>query len=453
MIPGGNYFEEFKLRRHRKVVWNEGMFIAPQHFQQQERYLHHYVEQYTAQFTGGNRYGISTLEIDSHRLTIGKLVISECCGVFPDGTYFESFRELVLDIPAATLEKRVFLALPMSVEGENEYGELKDLCRYSKVSINLFDSSDSSQSSIETTLAEPNVRLVLEGDEITGMTLIPIARVLEKRESGEVILDKGFIPACLQYGASQILVERIKELFALTQARAQSIAQRIGAGQNRKSEQSLMKEYLWLQALNRWLPWLHLALNNSNMLLEELYEGLVRYSAELKSFEPNVADLPEPLIKDDLKAVFSKVFSALRSQLSMVQSDSVAEFKWDTNLFEKRRLLRTSVPNIHLMENRRFVLAVESSIGASTLAQVFPSACTLSGITQIAELVRNGLSGIGLSVLPIAPNELKARADMCYFEIDTGHAFWQEIKNKREAITLHVDSRVPDVALILYALG
>lgn len=441
------------MRRHRKVVWSEGMFIAPQHFQQQERYLHHYLEQYTAQFSGGNRFGVSALEIDANRLGIGKLAVTQCRGVFPDGSYFESSRELLMDIPAGTLEKRIFLALPMSVEGENEFGDLKDLRRYSKVSINLFDSSDSSQSSIETILSEPNVRLVLEGDEVTGMTLIPIARVLEKRENGEVVLERGFIPACLQYGASPVLVERIKELFALTQARANSVTQRIEAGQNRKSEQSLMREYLWLQALNRWLPWLHLVLNNPNRLLEEVYEGLVRYSSELKSFEPRVAELPEPLIKNDLKLVFSKVFATLRDQLSMVQSDSVTEFHWDNNLFERRRLLRTSVPNIHLMDNRRFILAVESSIGSSTLNQIFPSACTLCGLSQIAELVRNGLSGIGMSMLPVAPNELKARADMSYFEIDTGHELWQEIKTKREPITLHVDSRVPDVALTLYALG
>lgn len=441
------------MRRYRKVVWSEGMFIAPQHFQQQERYLHHYVEQYIAQATGGSRFGVSVLDIDAHRLKIGKVAVTECRGVFPDGTYFESTKELLLDIPAGTLEKRVFLALPMSVEGENEYGEEKDLRRYAKVSINLFDTSDSSQSSVETILSEPHVRLLLEGEEVTGMTLIPIARVLEKRENGEVVLEKGFIPACLQYGASPVLVERIKELFALTQARANSVVQRIGAGQNRKSEQSLMREYLWLQTLNRWLPWLHLTLNNPSTVLEEVYEGLSRYSSELKSFEPRVAELPEPLIKDDLKLVFTRLFSTLRDQLSMVQSDNVAEFHWDTNLFERRRLLRTSVPNIHLMENRRFVLAVESSVGTAVLAQVFPSACTLSGLSQIAELVRNGISGIHISVLPVAPNELKPRADMCYFEIDTGHDYWQEIKSKREPIALHVDSRIPDIALTLYALG
>ncbi len=441
------------MRRHRKVVWNEGMFVAPQHFQQQERYFHHYLEQYIAQSTGARRSGISTLEIDTHRLKIGKLAVTKCQGIFSDGTYFENTQELILDIPNGVLEKRVYLALPISIEGANEYGTETENKRYIKVPINLFDSSDASQSAVETLLSEPHVRLILEGEEVTGMTLIPIAKILEKRESGEVLLEKSFIPACLQYGASLVLKERMKELHALTQARANSVVQRIGVGQDRKSEQSLMKEYLWLQALNRWLPWLHLTIERPEMILEELYDGLVRFSAELKSFTPSVADAPDALIQDDLTTVFAKVFSELRDQLSMVQNDSVTEVNWDNALFERRRLLRTSIQNIHLMDNKRFVVAVESSVGTSVLSQVFSSACTLSGLSQIAELVRNGISGIPLTVLPIAPSELKPRADVCYFEIDTGHDFWQEIKNKREPIALHVDNRISDVNLTLYVLG
>lgn len=441
------------MRRHRKVVWNEGMFVAPQHFQQQERYFHHYMEQYIAQATGAHRYGVSKLEIDVHRLKIGKVAVTECQGVFADGTYFENTQELILDIPNATLEKVIYLALPISIEGANEYGSATENKRYTKVPINLYDSSDASQSSVETTLSEPNVRLILEGEEVTGMTLIPIAKILEKRESGEVLLEKNFIPACLQYGASVVLKERMKELHALTQARANSVVQRIGVGQDRKSEQSLMKEYLWLQALNRWLPWLHLTIDRPETVLEDVYDGLIRFSAELKSFVPCVAEPPEALVREDLKSLFSKVFSELRDQLSMVQNDNVTEVNWDTTLFERRRLLRTSIPNIHMMDNKRFVLAVESSVGTAVLSQVFSSACTLSGLSQIADLVRNGISGIPLMVLPIAPSELKPRADVCYFEIDTGHEYWHEIKNKREPIALHVDSRISDVNIMLYALG
>ncbi|WP_274617026.1 MULTISPECIES: type VI secretion system baseplate subunit TssK [Vibrio] len=441
------------MKHQSKVVWREGMFIAPQHFQQQDRHTHQYIQKYVALSSQGSGFGVSALELDHHYLKIGKFGVVHCQGIFPEGTLFDCVKELLLDIPEGTLNQRVYLALPLSVEGENEYGSRADKRRYVVSQVNLFDASDVVQSAIEAELAEPNIRLVLEGEDVTGLALLPVAKVLERQENGEVILDRSFIPACLHYGASQLLKERLKEIFILTQARANSVVQRIGAGQQTKSDLSLMREFLWLQTLNRWLPWLHLTLEQPQTSVDALYEGLVSFSAELDSFKPAMTAMPEPLVRDDLKQGFAGVFAQLREKLSMVQSDNVTEFNWDTNLFERRRLLRLSIPNLNQIEGRRFVMAVHASIGTAALLQVFPSACTLSGLSQIADLVRNSQSGVPIQVLPVAPNELKAQADVAYFEIDTAHEYWQQLKTKREPIALHVDSRVPDLSIKLYALG
>lgn len=429
------------------------MFIAPQHFQQQDRHLHHYVEQYVAAAGQGKRHGLCDLAIDRERLKIGKIAVTGCRGVFPDGTFFECDQELLLDVPENTLEKKVYLALPMAVEGGVEYGESGDNRRFLLDSVTLFDTSDSGNNAVETRVAQANVRLILEGEDITGLTLLPVARVLERRESGALVLEQSFIPACLQYGASTLITERLKELQVLIETRASLVVQRIDAGQARKSEQTLLREYLWLQTLNRWVPWLGATLDNPATPTDELYRQLCTLSAELCSFEPSLAEPSPPLQLQDLQRAFGPLFSRLRDQLSLVQSDTVLEFAWDAQLFEKRRLLRASVPDLHAMGGHRFVLAVESSLGAAALAQLFPSACKLCGLGQIAELVRSGLSGVTLKALPVAPGELRPRPDVAYIEIDSHHPYWLELTEKREPLALHVDGRIPDLAVKLYALG
>ncbi|TDO98040.1 type VI secretion system baseplate subunit TssK [Marinomonas balearica] len=441
------------MKHHSKVVWKEGMFIAPQHFQQQERHITQYIQKCISLTSEGRSFGVSILDIEHNYLKLGKFSVTHCSGVFPDGTLFDSSKELLVEIPEGTINKRIFLGLPLAVEGENEYGEASEQRRFALGNVSLFDSSDESQSAIEAQVADPNIRLVIEGEDVTGLALLPIARILERREDVNVVLDKSFIPTCLQYGASQLLKERIKELYILTEARAQSVVQRIGVGQQTKSDLSLMREFLWLQTLNRWIPWLHLTLEQPETRIEALYEGLLAFSGELESFKPAVVEAPKPLNRDDLKSVFGGLFSELREKLSMVQSDSVTEFSWDENLFERRRLLRLSIPNLNQMDGRRFVISVQSSMGTTTLSQVFPSACTLSGLSHIADLVRNSQSGVGIHLLPVAPSELKAQADVAYFEIDTAHEYWVQLKAKREPIALHVDSRVPDLSIKLYALG
>ncbi|MEH6577996.1 MAG: type VI secretion system baseplate subunit TssK [Amphritea sp.] len=441
------------MRRHRQVVWSEGMFIAPQHFQQQDRHFYHYVEQYVSVAGGGKRYGLSELQIDRERLKVGKFSVTGCKGIFPDGTFFESDQELLLDVPESTLEKNILLALPMMVEGEIEYGNRTENRRYLQDSVTLFDTSSAGNSGVDTDVAQVNARLIIEGEDLTGLTVLPIARVLERRESGALVLDHGFIPACIQYGASALISERLKELLVLIESRANMVVQRIDAGQESKSEQTLLREYLWLQTLNRWLPWLNATLENPETPTDEVYQKLATLSAELCSFEPAVAVPLPPLQCHDMHGGFNPLFTRLREQLSLVQSDSVLEYSWDTNLFEKRRLLRASIADIHMMDKHRFVLCIESSIGAANLIQLFPGACKLCGLSQIAEVVRNGTSGVTLTALMVAPSELKPRADVCYVEIDTHHPYWLDLVERREPLALHVDGRIPDLKLKLYALG
>jgi len=40
------------MRGERKVVWTEGMFLRPQHFQQQERYLESFARRRIARRAG-----------------------------------------------------------------------------------------------------------------------------------------------------------------------------------------------------------------------------------------------------------------------------------------------------------------------------------------------------------------------------------------------------------------
>ena len=70
-----------------KVIWSEGMFLRPQHFQQFERYIedqaaarHRYLTPYN--------WGITKLEIDSSLLSLGKVAVIYAEGVFPDGSMF-----------------------------------------------------------------------------------------------------------------------------------------------------------------------------------------------------------------------------------------------------------------------------------------------------------------------------------------------------------------------------
>ncbi len=93
---------------NNKVVWSEGMFLSPQHFQQQERYVEHFTREFAGQISP-NAYGLTSLELDRSMLNIGKVSVRRAKGIFPDGTPFEIEQALVLDVPKNTSHKKVYL--------------------------------------------------------------------------------------------------------------------------------------------------------------------------------------------------------------------------------------------------------------------------------------------------------------------------------------------------------
>ncbi|UJF17212.1 type VI secretion system baseplate subunit TssK [Vibrio sp. SS-MA-C1-2] len=441
------------MKSQNRVVWGEGMFISPQHFQQQDRYLTQHIQKYTSMVAEGVIYGAATLEFELNYLKLGKLSVVNCSGIFADCSLFSSSNELIIDIPQGTINKVVYLALPLYIEGGNQYGDQQDHRRYYTTQTQIFDSNDATKSAIDVDLAQSNVRLLLEGEESSGLTLIPIAKVLELKEDGLLILDRSFIPSSIHLAAASILKDRIKELLILTQARSNEVVQRISVGQQSKSDLSLMREYLWLQVLNRWIPLLSQIIQQPTTRIDKIYQQLTLFSSELNSLIPQVSEPMKPLILDDLQQSFSPLFSSLRDKLSIVESDKVIELDWDSALFEKRRLLRLSIPNLHQMAGKRLVLSVTSTVGSNDIISLFPKVSTLSGLSQIADLVRNAQSGVEINPLPIAPNELIAKADTSYFEVDTTHPYWLALIERREPIALHVDSRISQLSVKLYLLG
>lgn len=198
--------------------------------------------------------------------------------------------------------------------------------------------------------------------------------------------------------------------------------------------------------------WFDLTINNPKYQTHELYLELRKFEAQIMALTPAIPEPCASLQYQKLYESFNPLFANLRNMLTMVQQDSVVEFSWDSSLFERRRLLRTLIKDTASVANRRFVLAVKSNISSAELNELFPVAAKLGNNARIVELVRNSLSGIALSPLPVAPSELKPMQGVAYFEVDTSDRMWLEMLENRDAIALHVDTRINELDVMLYAL-
>src|SRR5215210_4788510 len=111
------------MSAHSRVIWSEGLFLQPQHFQQQERYFERYVEA-RCQPLVPHGWGFTDIDFERDLLSIGKVALRRAAGVFPDGTPFrmpdDDPAPKPIDIAPDVRDLLLYLAVPVRRAGELE---------------------------------------------------------------------------------------------------------------------------------------------------------------------------------------------------------------------------------------------------------------------------------------------------------------------------------------------
>ena len=97
-MSDGPCFRDSHLIPSSKVLWGEGLFLRPQHFQRQDAYH----EWRTAEFTRMLHpcaWGVRRLRVDPDALATGVLRFTELQVVFPDGELYSAPAEDELPAP------------------------------------------------------------------------------------------------------------------------------------------------------------------------------------------------------------------------------------------------------------------------------------------------------------------------------------------------------------------
>src|SRR5262245_17917388 len=108
------------MSSNNRIVWSEGLFLRPQHFQQHDRYFERFVEGRSAALRS-HSWGFTELQFERDLLAVGKLALKRASGVFADGTPFSMPDDEPLPVPleltTQVRDKGVLLAIPLRKEG------------------------------------------------------------------------------------------------------------------------------------------------------------------------------------------------------------------------------------------------------------------------------------------------------------------------------------------------
>ena len=314
-----------------KVIWQEGMLLRPQHFQQNDRYFEHQLKVRT-QKLDSYAWGFFELEIDRQFLNMGKLVVSKASGVLPDGSLFDLGAErepLGLDVPPNTGNTPVYLALPLVTGNhiESRRPEQKDvLARYVAFDEEVADcnAGDSSHSQVST--GRPDFRLLLgEQQSDQAYVKLKLCEVLDTTPDGVISLDPEFSPTYVNFQASGYLLSCLKEVISMLAHRGDILAERIRA--TGKVGGAEVGDFMMLQLINRYEPILRHHLGVEQVHPEQIYRELVGLLGELATFssETKRPRLEGRYLHSDQGMSFRKLMDAIRQVLSMVLEQHAIE--------------------------------------------------------------------------------------------------------------------------------
>ncbi|MBP8219868.1 MAG: type VI secretion system baseplate subunit TssK [Aeromonadaceae bacterium] len=441
------------MSSRNRVIWREGLFIKPQHFQQQQRHsdyaLHARLSALSDYF-----YGLQSLAINEDYLGFGRIALVGATGILPDGTVFNIPNDDVLPTPlevtdASVANKKVYLALPLSVSGVNEVnqgGQVATRLQAHRHDVRDLHSEGGDVVSLE--VGRVSLRLMLEREDRSAYASLAIARILDKRPDGGLVLDPNFMPCSISVSAIQTLKRFLGESAGLVAERARSLSQRIAApGQQGVAD---VAEFMMLQLLNRAQPQLSHLARLGTLHPERLHEALVQLCGELMTFTDESRLPPEfPAYRhDDQQVSFEPVMLALRQALSTVLSPRAVSIQLRKHQYG---IMVAMVNESELMTSADFVLAVRARMPQEQLRKQLLQQTKVASSDKIRELISLQLPGIPLLPLPVAPRQLPYHAGYSYFQLDRQSPAWQMLA-VGNTLAFHIAGDFPELDMQLWAI-
>ncbi|APR38881.1 type VI secretion system baseplate subunit TssK [Paraburkholderia sp. SOS3] len=443
---------------HNKVTWSEGLFLRPQLFQQQERYLEHFAHKRAVPLSPFF-FGFSAFAIDNEALALGKIVVKSASGVFADGTPFDSPGDTPppapLTIRPEHLEQIVYLAVPIRTPNAEEttFENAPDsLARYAVFDTEVRDTNSVGQGARSVQLSNLRLRLLPKKEMAEGWIGLPLTRVKTLCADGSIELDDALVPPVSGYGASALLQSWLANVHELTRLRADALAKRLTGSDGQAGTVAEVSDYLLLQTLNRYEPLLHHLRRVPTTSPADLYALLLSMTGELSTYvrpqtrrpldshpayqhiEPHICLKP---VIDDAQWLLNAVL--IRSAQSIPLGDAGYGMR------------NAVIDPAEIRSFNSLVLAVCAQMPADALVQQFATQAKMGPSERLPDLVRSHLPGIALQALPVPPRQIPFNAGYVYYELSQTGALWEAVA-QHGGIALHVAGDFPGLKLELWGV-
>ena len=447
------------MKNLSRVVWSEGMYLAPHHFQVQNRYFEDSI-QFASSALNFESEGFIGCGLDAEALRNGTLSLLHARGILQDGLSFQMpdcdslppARNIADLFPPTRERVTVLLAIPERKPGGANCAQSPEdaaLARYIAESVPVLDET-TGRDEKPVAMGRKNFSLLLDTEVQEGVLGTPIA-VIMRDGSGHFIFDPEFIPPITTIAASDRLMHMLKRLIEILDDKSASLSKGSAATARTWAEYSTrdVAQFWLLHTVNSALAPLREMYAGRHVHPESLYVQMLRLAGSLCTFAIDTHPRDLPLYNHgDLGGCFGALDHHIRTHLETVIPTNVisiplqktANYFYDGDITDQRCLDRA-----------RWILCIRSKTGDVEVISKTPQLVKICSKLFVPKLVERALPGMSLTHMPIPPSSVSARVDAHYFSISRSGPCWDHIVQTRQ-VGIYVPGELPDPELELLVI-
>jgi len=429
------------MKALQRLVWSEGMFMSPQHLQQQDAYHEALLEARIAALSPNN-WGVVSMELDGAALSAGQIQLQEFFGILPDGLILRLERGHPEAPAARPVEEPVgqgrraldvFIGVAKEREGLESYaapGEVRNGNLRFTLATRPVPDLLAPGSAVPVVFAQRNVRLLFGNEPREDFDCLKVAEVI-RDPSGALKFDESYVPPCLRIGASPFLIDGIRKVLTLMIAKQRELAdaRRHRDASSLEFTASDVTRFLQLHALNAAIPVLHHLAESGDAHPHVAYLSLLQAAGELSTFSADADPIALPKFQfTQLGTTFGELFSRLSQLLRSVALEQCIQVPLEA---------RPGGLHIGKLEDERlahcsqFILTVKSELSEQQVAEQLPKLSKIASVSEISRIVQAAAPGVPLQPTFRPPPEVSVRPGVVYFSLATQDGYWKNAMRDR----------------------
>jgi type VI secretion system protein ImpJ len=439
------------MKHLSRLVWSEGMYLGPHHFQAQSRYFEDSVH-FAISSLYYAPYGLGGFELDREALLNGTLSLVHARGVFPDGLVFQMpdadplppareisdlFSPIRESVTAhLAISPHIPDGLNCALTGDGE----ASTARFIAESVVLHD-DNTGRDEKPVRVGRKNIRLLLDTELTQDMVTLPLARI-RRDGTGHFVFDPQFIPPSLEISASERLMVMLRRIVEILEDKSSNLtrAKTGGAKSSAGWSSQEVANFWFLHCVNASLaPLRHFCFTKRGHP-EALYVELLHLAGALCTFglDSHPRDLPL-YDHQNLQECFEALDLHIRRHLELLMPTNcipiplapMGNYYWSG-----------PVPDQRCLGSCRWIFAIRSKIGEADLIERTPRLVKICSKDFVARLVQRALPGLALTQIPIPPAAISPRLETQYFAVNRAGPCWDHIVLTRQ-VGVYVPGEIP----------